>query len=92
MSQTDTKHSFRESTTASVEHESEKNDHASERTIPILPGHGESAIPEDKKEEALENKEDDWENDPDNARNWPAVQRWTAMAIVRSIFIYISKQ
>ncbi|KAF9051365.1 multidrug resistance protein 4 [Panaeolus papilionaceus] len=82
MSQTDTKHSFRESTTASVEHESEKNDHASERTIPILPGHGESAIPEDKKEEALENKEDDWENDPDNARNWPAVQRWTAMAIV----------
>ncbi|KAF8800563.1 multidrug resistance protein 4 [Phlegmacium glaucopus] len=26
--------------------------------------------------------EDDWENDPDNARNWSAKKKWTATAIV----------
>ncbi|KAJ3516908.1 hypothetical protein NLJ89_g836 [Agrocybe chaxingu] len=49
---------------------------------PLSPGHGESAMPQDKKEEALENLEDDWENDPANARNWPTAKRWTAMLIV----------
>ncbi|PPR01247.1 hypothetical protein CVT24_006011 [Panaeolus cyanescens] len=71
-----------ESTTASVEHDHEKSDRLSDRTIPVAPGHGESAIPEDKNEEAIENLEDDWENDPDNARNWPTIQRWTSMSIV----------
>ncbi|KAG6868527.1 hypothetical protein C0993_001415 [Termitomyces sp. T159_Od127] len=49
-----------------------------------LPGHGESALPEDKVEEALENEADDWENDPENARNWP----WRTAgprAIVRNV-------
>lgn len=50
---------------------------------PVLPGHGESALPEDKLEEAIENLEDDWENDPQNARNWSFGQKWTAVAIVR---------
>ncbi|KAJ3496187.1 hypothetical protein NLJ89_g10521 [Agrocybe chaxingu] len=39
-------------------------------------------MPQDKKEEALENLENDWENDPANARNWPTAKRWTAMLIV----------
>jgi hypothetical protein len=47
-----------------------------------LPGHGESALPEDKEGEAIENVEDDWEDDPENARNWPAAKKWTTVAIV----------
>lgn len=47
-----------------------------------LPGHGESALPEDKQGEEIENVEDDWECSPENARNWPAKQKWTAVAIV----------
>lgn len=49
-----------------------------------LPGHGESALPEDKEAEAIENLEEDWECDPENARNWPAAKKWTAVAIVRT--------
>jgi len=46
------------------------------------PGHGESALPEDKEEEALENIEEDWENDPINPRNWSPGKKWTAVGIV----------
>lgn len=46
------------------------------------PGEGESALPADKAEEALENAEDDWEHDPANARNWTAGKKWSAVAIV----------
>lgn len=42
-------------------------------------GEGESAIPEDKKEEALENAEDDWAHDERNPRNWKASKKWTAV-------------
>ncbi|OCH93097.1 multidrug resistance protein 4 [Obba rivulosa] len=45
-------------------------------------GEGQSAIPEDKKEEPLENAEDDWMHDPENPRNWPARKKWTMIAIV----------
>ena len=39
-------------------------------------------------EEALGNfnSEDDWENDPENARNWSFGRKWTAIAIVSTIF------
>ena len=47
-----------------------------------LPGHGESALPEDKEGEAIEKVEDDWQDDPENARNWPARKKWTTVAIV----------
>lgn len=47
-----------------------------------LPGHGESALPEDKKGEEVENIEDDWECDPANARNWSSRKKWTAVTIV----------
>jgi hypothetical protein len=48
-------------------------------------GHGESALPDDKVEEALENREEDWENDPENARNWSLTKKWTAVSIVRAV-------
>ncbi|KAF8966604.1 multidrug resistance protein 4 [Flammula alnicola] len=65
----------------------EHNGSALERTF--SPGHGESALPEDKIEESLENLEDDWEDDPDNARNWPLRKKWTAVCIV-SAYTFLS--
>lgn len=48
-------------------------------------------IPKDKIEEALGNLEVDWENDPDNARNWSFRKKWTTIAIVSTISLaYIS--
>ncbi|KAH9943321.1 multidrug resistance protein 4 [Epithele typhae] len=44
-------------------------------------GEGESAIPEDKKEEPLENAEEDWTHDPINPRNWRARKKWLMIAI-----------
>ncbi|KAI0758291.1 major facilitator superfamily domain-containing protein [Irpex lacteus] len=44
-------------------------------------GEGESAIPEDQKEDLVENAEDDWTHDPRNPRNWPARKKWTMTAI-----------
>jgi hypothetical protein len=45
--------------------------------------HAKLDLPEEKLEVALEKlKEDDWENDPDNARNWSSAKKWTATAIV----------
>ncbi|PPQ86651.1 hypothetical protein CVT25_006835 [Psilocybe cyanescens] len=58
-----------------------------ERTF--SPGHGESALPEDKRGEALENVEDDWENDPANARNWSSRKKWTAVMIL-SAYTFVS--
>ncbi|KAL4251166.1 MFS transporter superfamily protein [Abortiporus biennis] len=45
-------------------------------------GEGESAIPEDAKEEIVENAEDDWVHDPRNPRNWPLAKKWRMVAIV----------
>lgn len=65
----------------------ERSDAGSEETAAaVSPGHGESAIPEDKKEEALENLEDDWQDDPANARNWPSRRKWIAVFVV-SLFL-----
>ena len=36
------------------------------------------------------NLEENWENDPDNARNWPKGKKWTAVAIVRTVAFYRS--
>lgn len=52
-------------------------------------GHGESALPDDKIEEAIENREEDWENDPENARNWSTAKKWTAVSIV-SFYTFVS--
>ncbi|KAK7060842.1 hypothetical protein VNI00_000575 [Paramarasmius palmivorus] len=65
------------------------NSTSSTKRDPETPcGYGESAIPVDKKEEALENVEDDWENDPENARNWPRRKKWVAVSIV-SFYTFI---
>ena len=50
--------------------------------------HGESTLSnsEDKIEKAIDSLEDDWENDPENARNWPTRKKWTAVCIVRRRF------
>lgn len=60
---------------SSVQTRREKTDTAPE-------GHGESALPEDKLQEAFKNLADDWESSPDNARNWSKRKKWTATAIV----------
>ncbi|KXN92560.1 hypothetical protein AN958_06857 [Leucoagaricus sp. SymC.cos] len=51
-------------------------------TIPLTLGRGESAVPKEKVEEATGNLEEDWENDPANARNWSYGKKWTAVAVV----------
>jgi hypothetical protein len=63
---------------------SEKSFHETlEHSIRIfVPGHEES---EDKEEEILETFKDDWETDPDNARNWPMHKKWVLTLIVRRI-------
>ena len=64
---------------------SEKSSHETvEHTIcAFVPGHEESSTPEEQKEKILEALQDNWDTDPENARNWPAYQRWSAMLIVR---------
>ncbi|KZV69849.1 multidrug resistance protein 4 [Peniophora sp. CONT] len=52
-------------------------------------GEGESAIPEDKKEEAYENIEDDWQHDPHNPRNWSAKKKWLCVGIA-SFYTFVT--
>ncbi|KAI0352812.1 multidrug resistance protein 4 [Trametes cingulata] len=52
-------------------------------------GEGESAFPEDKKEEALENAEDDWAHDPVNPRNWSMRKKWVMVSIV-SLYTFVT--
>jgi len=47
-------------------------------------GEGESAIPADKVEEKIEAREEDWEHDPINPRNWSFSKKWIAVSIVGS--------
>ncbi|KAI0775982.1 multidrug resistance protein 4 [Trametes elegans] len=56
---------------------------AKAKGAPVLHGgEGESAFPEDKKEEPLENAEEDWAHDPINPRNWPLTKKWVMVSIV----------
>ena len=55
-------------------HNSIERTFSSESTLPNL---------EDEIEKAVANQEDDWENDPENARNWSTRKKWTAACIVR---------
>ncbi|GAW09498.1 mfs multidrug [Lentinula edodes] len=75
----------------SHDHEKVKLDHDQHHHDPSHEalGHGESAIPTDKKEEEIENLQDDWEDDPINARNWPSSKKWTSVAIV-SLYTFVS--
>ncbi|KAG6840002.1 hypothetical protein C0991_009654 [Blastosporella zonata] len=58
-----------------------------DRSVP--PGHEESTLPDGKIEEAWGDENDDWEHDPDNARNWSFGRKWTAVAIV-SLYTFVS--
>ncbi|KAH6917888.1 multidrug resistance protein 4 [Coprinopsis sp. MPI-PUGE-AT-0042] len=51
--------------------------------------HGGSALREDNDVEALEDLDGDWENDPANARNWPAGKKWLAVSII-SLYTFAS--
>ena len=59
------------------------NNNSFERTF--ASEHGESTLhnSQDKIEKAVVDLEDDWENDPENARNWSTRKKWTAACIVR---------
>ena len=47
-------------------------------------------IAKDKIKVALENLDDDWENDPENARNWSSARKWKATASVSAlVFVYL---
>ncbi|TFK55812.1 multidrug resistance protein 4 [Heliocybe sulcata] len=54
-----------------------------------MQGEGESAIPEDKKEEILENLEDDWQHDPINPRNWSGKKKWLMVFLV-SFYTFVT--
>ncbi|KAI0952625.1 hypothetical protein AcV7_008365 [Taiwanofungus camphoratus] len=56
---------------------------------PNVGGEGESAIPEDKKEEPLEEAEDDWIHDPVNPRNWRPGKKWRTIGIV-AFYTFVS--
>ena len=75
----DTKNTF---PTASLKTEKSFHETPEYSIRTFVPGHEES---EDKKEEIVETLEDDWETDPENARNWPAYKRWGSMLIVSRI-------
>ncbi|KAH7887863.1 multidrug resistance protein 4 [Phlebopus sp. FC_14] len=47
------------------------------------------AIPGDKLEDKAEDKQDNWEQDPINPRNWSPARKWTATAIV-SFYTFVS--
>jgi hypothetical protein len=53
-------------------------------------GEGESAFPEDKKIEALERLDRDWEHDLDNPRNWTTGRKWRMAGVVSIQHKYIS--
>ena len=75
--------------TPSLTHETEKSLHETpEPSIrTFVPAHEEL---EDKKEEIHETlEEDNWESDPENARNWPSFKKWVSMFIVRVVNLFL---
>jgi hypothetical protein len=52
-------------------------------------GHFDPTLPQLEKVfgERIQDLEDEWAVDPDNARNWSVGKKWTAVAIVGSFFI-----
>lgn len=66
----------------------ERSDGASQATTHAVSGARDSALLDDlKKDEATEkavevNESDDWATDPENARNWTALRKWTSMLVV----------
>lgn len=76
-----------------VEQDLEANSGAQDEKKKVSPrlreGEGESALPEDKRLEALERLDHDWQHDPDNPRNWAFWKKWRMAGIV-SFYTFIS--
>ncbi|KXN82226.1 hypothetical protein AN958_02917 [Leucoagaricus sp. SymC.cos] len=70
------------SSTTHVQHTENTGDKPQTEAIPPPPGHGESTVHQDDFEKVVEDLEEDWENDPANARNWSVGKKWTAVTIV----------
>ncbi|KAJ7817769.1 major facilitator superfamily domain-containing protein, partial [Mycena olivaceomarginata] len=51
-------------------------------------GRGPSALPKNKSEEILENLEDNWQDDPQNPRNWSVGKKWTTTAVALQVALY----
>ena len=49
----------------------------------MLSDEEESAIPEDKRQEAIDRMENDWAHDPINPRNWSTAKKWGTVGLVR---------
>ncbi|KAJ7118564.1 major facilitator superfamily domain-containing protein [Mycena crocata] len=77
------------SVSSSLTHVPVTDDSAAHNANGVPSGYGPSAIPEDKKEEILENLEDDWQDDPRNPRNWSSGKKWASASIV-SLYTFIS--
>lgn len=52
-------------------------------TSSTAPGHHGSTPPEHERERGAGGTEEDWEHDPENARNWPLGRKWRAVSVVR---------
>lgn len=61
----------------------ENRDEKFEKDLKLHGGEGESAIPEDRRFEALERINHDWQHDPANPRNWSFWKKWRCAGIVR---------
>ena len=68
--------------TSSLKNEKSPHESPEPSIRTFVPGHDES---EDKKEEILEIIEDNWDTDPENARNWSTYKKWVSMSIVSRI-------
>lgn len=62
---------------------SEKTKPRHESSASLKGGEGESPIPEDKEQNALEDLEEDWQHDPINPRNWTNPRKYANMSLVR---------
>ncbi|RDX53972.1 multidrug resistance protein 4 [Lentinus brumalis] len=71
-----------------VEPGSDSNEKSKKDSV-LHDGEGQSAFPEDKKEEILENLEEDWQHDPANPRNWPTRKKWLMTSIV-SLYTFVT--
>ncbi|KAL5508004.1 hypothetical protein ACEPAH_5622 [Sanghuangporus vaninii] len=72
-----------------VERDLEANKVTKDEELDFRQGEGESAIPEDKRIEALERLDHDWQHDPDNPRNWTFWRKWRMAALV-SFYTFVS--
>jgi hypothetical protein len=57
--------------------------------FPNQPDRAEDVTPGHNADTAIQTLQDEWENDPANARNWSLKKKWTAVFIVRSFLLLL---